>query len=451
MQSEPYLQGNDHNLKETWKLEQKHLYVLFCLTFITFITVDQLKIIAIPQFYFLAISILFFWRCDSNYYTPALCFIIPLSIWVSLYYIFGLAAGIYIARFYKRIRIPIELFLMYVVIAIDLLSFIYGDFSTYQWVRMSVYYIALTFFIFCSLENGNAKKVLLSFTAGYLTVCILSLIMVIPVVGMADLVSSNYRFGSASLRDFLDPLGIVISFENDLGIASAIVFSMMIVLMRSCTKGKLIYFMVSIFAIFMAMLAKSNTGFVLIICAVLCYLWSIRQGVKQFVSYMLLFVFLVGVIYWFVSTNYPQLLDSILSRILVNDISNGRTEILKLYFQRMLDNPKFLLFGTGSQNYADKLQIVDSCHNALEQVFVMWGASGLVLVVALVVSAWKFMCKGLANRSLLFLSSIPFILFVLGAQAGQFDGFFPLLLPSLYALRLGEEADNPLDDTLDNT
>lgn len=412
-------------------------YILFCCLFMAFTVIDKLNIIPIPEYTFLGISVLYFVGCDRRYFTPAICLMIPLSIWVSPYYIFGLAMIIFIVRFTTRIEIPVGLILLLFVMLIDLIDFVHGEFLIYEWLRMSVYYVGLAFFVFCNRERENAQRVVLSFIAGYLMVCILSLMMVIPVVGMESLVS-GFRFGSGSLKDSLDPLGIKILFENELGIYSAIIFAMTLILRYRYPEGTIFYVMVSILSVIMALLAMSNTGFVLIGCAVFCYLWAIRNSASQFIVGILRLVFTGAIIYWFVNTYYSQLFEAILNRIFVDDISNGRMELLDMYFQRMFDNPKYLLCGTGSQNYVEKLQMVESCHNAFQHVFVMWGAIGLILIVATLISAWQFMSEGLEECPLLFLCSIPFLLFLIGMQAGQFDGIFPLILPTLYAIRLAE-------------
>ena len=83
----------------------------------------------------------------------------------------------------------------------------------------------------------------------------------------------------------------------------------------------------------------------------------------------------------------------------MDDITNGRADLLTGYFDSLFNDPVSLFFGAGLQTYHNILgKNVDyiSSHNATQEVILAWGLLGLIAVVVWFVSLVR--CRGIANQ-----------------------------------------------------
>jgi hypothetical protein len=429
-----YLQNEKKNKHE---YAQKIWYIVFCAGLILLVSLDHFKIVSIPNFIFLAFSSIYFLTADKEYYIPALCILIPFSIWISLYYVFGIVLGIFFIKF-RKLKITTGIACIFLVMLIELLSFIHGSFSIYEWIRLSVFYAAPVILFYNLLDKSNVNIAIYSFIIGYVVVCVISLINVISIINFVTLIK-GYRFGSDGLRGIIEPLGIKIMQENELAIFSVVVFSMALLLLKHKKNLRIYLLFICGFSLFMTLLSLSRTGILLLVLSIIIYGFNNGKSLNKTIVTLMVTCIVIILCYTFLSMYIPQLVESIAIRFHAADISNGRIGIFNEYFVKMFSNIEFILLGVGAQDYVTKLNMYQSSHNALQQVFVMWGIAGLVLIICMYTDMIKFVRRSMEGIRIPFLYYLPFMVLIIGIQIGQFDNKFFLFIPTLYSVLLAKK------------
>ena len=86
---------------------------------------------------------------------------------------------------------------------------------------------------------------------------------------------------------------------------------------------------------------------------------------------------------------YPNILTHYVERFFVDDITNGRADLLSGYFEIWLNDPISMIVGAGLHSYPEILGIKVggiSSHNATQEVMLAWGILGLIAIVVWIVS-----------------------------------------------------------------
>ena len=118
----------------------------------------------------------------------------------------------------------------------------------------------------------------------------------------------------------------------------------------------------------------------------------------------------------------PDLLEYFIGRFFEADITTGRDDLMVNYHNFIIDNNWVMFFGTGIQNYGEKLLVLHRVaanlpHNSIQEIIVAWGLPGLVLFgvlcLMLVLQAHKY------NGRMNILNYIPLLIILFKSMAGQ--------------------------------
>ena len=142
---------------------------------------------------------------------------------------------------------------------------------------------------------------------------------------------------------------------------------------------------------------------------VLFLLFLLFSELKRKIWYMIIPIVLLVII----NEISPAILENILKRFQVDDITNGRGEITLEYFRSWLERVDAMLFGFGIQDYQIKYNVSESIHNATMEILLVWGIIGFVAFSSLVVTA---ISKNMKNMIISKYGLCVLITFILSIQ-----------------------------------
>ena len=138
---------------------------------------------------------------------------------------------------------------------------------------------------------------------------------------------------------------------------------------------------------------------------------------------------------------FPDILNDLISRFSVKDISNGRIQLITVYNEYIGDSVKNLMWGTGLvarkikiDNYFGTINM-QVPHNGLQELVVVWGVLGMVIWFVFMLSLIIKTRKRNSNQGLV--NYIPLIVLMIKVQAGQMvSSYYTMLMFSLAFLSL---------------
>ena len=166
-----------------------------------------------------------------------------------------------------------------------------------------------------------------------------------------------------------------------------------------------------------------------LLVAGLCLVLYVATKMGTFKKMLQMFVILaivLAVAFVFFDEN-PHLLAGFITRMTHNDVrgGNGRVEVALMYLERMLENSRVFLVGTGVMEYRTLLGMTTSAHNGIIQVLVCYGFLGAsVFLLGLIAPLYRLKMVGIS-----FVWWLPLIGVALFVQTIQFVNPYFIMLP----------------------
>lgn len=279
-------------------------------------------------------------------------------------------------------------------------------------------------FLMCYVISANDPT--LDYKRCLLLFCIGNALFLLIILGIssqyggsaASILEEGNRMGETkTLTESLDGELMINANPNGLGAFAIVGASIVLVLFK--TKHLKVLPMTIFLTIFLSVgsMSVSRTFYVCLALMLVLVVFS-RQGNKKyggrFFNYLVTIGILAAILYLILGNDL--ILNVILDRFTADDVitGSGRTEIMAMYHNWLMDNPVYLIFGTGSVHYQQVAQLPSACHNAIQQVMVAYGIIGLLLFSFLVYSGIK-RCYTRKN----FVYLIPFIVVFISVQASR--------------------------------
>ncbi len=159
-------------------------------------------------------------------------------------------------------------------------------------------------------------------------------------------------------------------------------------------------------------------------CATVFLFFSLlgNKSGKGRVKMLFTTAFLVLIVWYVVSNFIPSVYDSFIERFSVDDISNGRGDLMDFYGEHIYSSWEYSLFGIGLQDTMSKLNqiygyVMAVPHNAIQEILVIWGYPGLIMMIALIISMIHSARQGVKKFNIV--NFIPLIFVLATAMAGQ--------------------------------
>ena len=375
-----------------------------------------------------------------------ICFMFPLTWGLPYTYIF---LGTIVLYWIKRREIPIRALLLILFFALleVIASWFYPkpDFARVL-KYLSVIAVFFTFRYDTETDKGGCIQ---AFYCGSIVLCLIILISTIknaPSNWLYLFSRGWFRFGN---RQADNAEGMMLSVN-----ANTLAYYSVIGISFSCcflpgTKGSAKWFYVFGLVLFLiaGVFTVSLSWIVVLACCTLLFVFSQFRNIKI----VLLTVFgaiATIVIIRVLLTGIPKLIEAFTTRMTHVDIGtgHGRTELLLDYHNAFWSNPRFIFLGTGVTQYKQVLQLSDSFHNMIQQIFVSYGIPAGLVFFGVLLSP----LRNIEPKQTTIQQWIPIIAVFLFTQTIQFINPESLMLPYIpaYYLLFAQSTKEGNDETL---
>ena len=175
--------------------------------------------------------------------------------------------------------------------------------------------------------------------------------------------------------------------------------------------------------------------------------YSINHGRNVIISFTAVILALI-LVYLLIVLLLPSVWQSVVNRLLADDISGGRISIFKYYNNYILDNTNVFFFGLGLQDVLDKVNftsvfpINNVPHNGLQEAFLFWGIAGIPIALLI----FMFIVKNASqDKKIKIINYLPLLLYFSYIQVGQFLRvmYILMILITLFScIRIDKEVFN---------
>ena len=118
------------------------------------------------------------------------------------------------------------------------------------------------------------------------------------------------------------------------------------------------------------------------------------------------------------------MVQNIIIRFDVNDLTTGRIDVAAEYLEFMRQNNMASIFGIGLQDVTGKTSLVHVPHNAMLEIYVCFGGIGIIAYIVFfifTIMSGLYVQKNESNNTHpSFINFIPFIVFFIFIQSLQF-------------------------------
>lgn len=375
--------------------------------------------VSIPKTYIIALAIIPALFMNYQSLVCYIYFLFPLTSGISGNIIFPLIIVILLIK--QRDTLPKNVIYCYVALAfMELIHYLFYDFAV-SWASVVGYLCNLFFLVyFVSMKNDavDNRKCIVSFCVG-LVVFLVAIFYITQInLDVEMFLEEGNRLGDTKSMSDLEQGGMMLNANpNGLGFFSIVGMASVMVLYY-LKKIKLLSF-VLFMAIYLGVgaLSLSRTFLLSVFLLIAIYFFLSGQGTgrKSWTRTIMLLAFVVVAIYLLWNTTFLN--DAYNNRIerVSGDEAGGRLSILSQYNRYLLDNPVYLLFGTGAVHYHDVIYtLFNATHNGLQQILVSYGVIGFVFFFAITVAAFKNCYRQKSPICL-----VPCIIALIYVQSGQ--------------------------------
>ncbi|MEQ8235733.1 MAG: O-antigen ligase family protein [Syntrophomonadaceae bacterium] len=419
-------------------------FLLFGGLTIFLLLVRDLGYFDVSKWIFVIIAVVVFALYDLNHMAIFTCFLIPLKVGIPGSYIFAAGLVILIIKNLDWLLLSQYIWILVAIFMVELLSFIYGDFSIVDYIRFAAPLLVIALLIFNGKDKFDYQRMLMYFLLGVAFAEASVIWQSISVSGLENLISSGVRLGETS--ELLIEEGMRITFNpNGFAILCAMSISMLLVFLSRPTNYKPVWASLLVFQIFVGSLSISRSFLVLLVAITLMFLLSRVKSARDFMKSLGMIVLVLIAAYFLIDHFSPSLFPSYVARFSEADLSNKRLDITTSYFIAMEQEPDRLLLGVGLQNYPAKYGQEITSHNGIQEVLITWGIVGLILVTIFICGIFAEGWRGVSRHHSQYLYMLPLLVLLISIQPGQFfSSNIPFyLLPVFATLRLAER-ENPM-------
>lgn len=382
--------------------------------------VFQLNIPRSVFIFFAVIICLFF---NNNHVYCFLAFIIPGANGISYTFI---SLIVLLSLIIKGINFNSTILIIGLILSvIEILSFIYGPFNLFELVRfMGVFFVAFLYMGETKNNFGHAK-ILNYFYFGFIVAMINLFGQYIMHYSFSELFSLSIRFGNTKELFGYGKDAILLSY-NPNGLGTLCLLTIFTSLLMVKVQSRKIYYLVTFFSVLVGIMTQSRTFLLTFVFAIAIYILAEIKSLKSLIKIVTFGGVLGGICILLFATVLSSYAESLLERFQTSDLFNGRIEIMQYYLLESLKYPLRFLFGVGMQDYQGKYLYEMSCHNAIQEIMITWGITGLFIIVYL----FYYIIKNarMQNSKILLTQYLPFFIIIFVAQMGQGFTDYPAML-----------------------
>lgn len=400
---------------------KKHSIYLFMLSFLlVMVAVKGLAGISVPAIVFLAITSLMMLIGDRTEIITTIIVCIPLS--VAFQYKYAIMVGIivYAFKYSSDIKFSKCIFPLLVMMCWELLHGLFGEFSLNEYLRDFSELILLTFLMCISFKNIDYNFICRALAFSTLCMGLIVICSIIKDQGSleAAFVDSTYRLGSSA--DNSEQFGLNYN-ANALGTMCNM--SVLVLLqLKLLEQGKKLDYLMIVGLLVVGIMTLSRAFLVGAVLVFLFFVISSRNKNGKSIKNLFVAVIIILLVFYVIINFAPFIYERFVERFEVDDITNGRSDLITFYNQHIYSNLRYSMFGLGLQNLWDKiLQIYpyaeDVSHNSLQEMLVVWGIPGIIMFVSMIISMIKTSSKYVIKHTMANYSALLF--FIIITMSGQ--------------------------------
>lgn len=408
-------------------------YILLSVLFLL-IGIRYIFLVEIPRVFLTAVVVLIAAMGNQNEIIAIAIGCIPLHNAISFYIAITALAGILLFKSIKRIRSVVPAILIALIIALELLHCFVHEWTLIMLLTSLAPFLFLAVFLSIDMQNIDCSFVVRTMSIIAFFVCTLQLLnFVIRADGNLTVAfTSMTRLGLLSDDETL--FGGMIN-PNSLGVINVLCATGLWQLRALGSKNKFELVLLISLLVF-GVLTMSRTF--LLCLLIMAFLFMIAQkGVMKKLRFFGVILLITFTSLLMVMWLFPGVITDFIERFQVNDITNGRSDIMGAYHEYITSNTDVMFFGVGLSDLAKKVTEVyvvysEVPHNNIQEILVAWGIPGLLLIgsliAAMIIQSFKY-CK----RKYIF-NYIPLIIILAKCMAGQMitSGYTMLALAFAY-------------------
>lgn len=384
------------------------------------IYIKNMTQIQVPSILYLFITLVFVIYAPKEDLAVFLVSIIPLTWFFQYKYaVLIVVLGYYIKSKQTCTRMMPLLFLMFLMV-IEILHMIVSEFSFIDSLRFFAELIAYCLILSDVDYRVDYWRISRMLSLSSLFTCIIILVLYIKnFQGFSNFFGymTTHRLGN----------GIILEANNGTtfnpnSIGFICVFPIVTIVQKIlANKARFFDIVITISLAVIAVLTMSIKVLLLFATLLLLVALGSRTVGKKMKNLLLISCSLIFVFVLWTDVD-PDVLNHFRERLTADDITNGRSDLISIYFTFLLSYPLILLFGVGGTDYYNVLvktyHMSNIPHNGIQELFVMWGLSGTIIIALIIIKSIQFARE--KNKTISLINWIPIIILCVYIQGAQF-------------------------------
>lgn len=290
-------------------------------------------------------------------------------------FILTIALFIYFIKGKKKIKKDKAIIFMIIIFLIELLNS-FDDISNIKdYITFVFIMILMYLFIYSNNDCNEKKKIIWYYILGTALSSFVFLLKTFRTVPIMEFINLKYRLGVISkVFDYTD---YDLKYNaNELALFVVIAIAFLLVWKNKMQINKALYLFFLIYFFTIGVFTMSRAFLIATIIIFVIYIFDNRKKIKQTV----ITASLIGIAFIFI-INFTNLfsggiIKNFKSRFEVDDLTGGRSEIIKTYNKIIFSSLRKTLLGSGMQEYSVKNNYKYSSHNTTQEIIVCWGIIG---------------------------------------------------------------------------
>jgi len=404
--------------------EQRKSHTLFYCLFaimLGMVAVRNVFHISFPIVLFLGVVAIIAMFCNKDDIIATAIACIPLSTAFQYKYALFICIIAYCIRFSKNVKITYKVVPVLLMLFWEMLHFGMGQFALLEVFRGFAELMFLCFLFSVEEEEFDLKFIakIFAFTATIICIFIFLVQLEQNHYDISKIFSGKFRFGAAD--EEIENFGLNFN-ENGLGgICNLAIIGMLLV----SDKGRvnvIDIIIIGLLSIFGTM-TMSRTFLICFVILILYY-FAFQNGSLD--KKMMRFLGIIGIFllsFFLLKSILPEVIENFTDRFKESDITNGRNFLFSFYHEHIISSPVYTFFGIGLQDFKGKIEAIYSvyhnvCHNGYQEIVVVWGIPGFVLLISLLGCVLAKPSESSSKRKLLQYG--PMVVLLITIFAGQF-------------------------------
>ena len=304
---------------------------------------------------------------------------------IKWHYVVIFCCLIFVIKYGRKIKPDVGIIPIVLIVIWEFLHCFSSGANLKNMVSYTFLYVFLVFLFFIrDMKTIDYTFIMRNFAIAVFSVCCILMLRL--------LIHNNFSFNMAffdmqrlGLTD--EEIGGLVINPNSLGVLCVLAVGVLMQVRSAGEKKKLDIFLIILILVLGALTCSRTYLVCLLILCVFLFVTSnggLRKKLKFLLSVILVLVISLTLMYLI----FPETLNMFIQRFNVDDISNGRNDLVVKYNEYLFSSVKAFLWGLGSINLGEKvlgLSIAFNVpHNGIQEIMVAWGIIGLLLFIGMI-------------------------------------------------------------------